>query len=314
MLKLIDLKQYDLVFTTSFGAEHGVSGHLYELIDYNYICCSNNINSAILLTDGTSKDIFKSAIIEKYNFTLSELESILANTFECKHPLLINTQNICIVDGSSELRNCTVFAKNAFLLRCSDSNFEYFANSRSIKQTHLLQDFNLYPERYIDLNIRVVDYVKKILWHKYHQPVPVKSNTALLYLTTNCRILSTDEVLSIINKHSFEKYIIVTNKPNIYQTLKSDSVSVEKAPVDRLFEKFDTYLYTATPKKADCSPRFIVECAVFGKDVIYDIDYVDPGVECRRTAIKQDLSSLQLTNNDYFLKYINQHIRQHEYV
>jgi hypothetical protein len=306
--KIVDLKKYDLVFTTSFECPHGVSGHLYEMIDYFYICSTNNINSCILLTDTTSKELFALAVKEKYNFTEQEFNHMLEHTIECPVPKIIMANNICVVDGSWRFGSCVIYTDNIFLLRCSEVEFERFHNHKTIKQTHLMQDFNLYPERFEQLNINVVHYIKKILWSKYKQPKQVKTNTALFYLTTNCRALPPNDIEALINKHEFEHYLVVTNDIDMYASLEADDVSVVSAPVSGLFEKFDAYIYTATPLKADCSPRFIVECAVYNKDVIYEIDYMDPGVKQRQIAIERDVNELLLVDSDDFVSYVKRYI------
>lgn len=306
MSKILDLKNYDVVFTTSFFYTHGVSGHLYELIDYYYISSISGLKCAILLADGITKDIFKTAITDKYDFSSDELSHILSDTIECFQPKIIMSKNICIVDGSWRVLNCTIYADNAFLLRCSEDDFTYFSNSKSIKRSHLMQDFKLYPERFEDLDIEVVDYIKKILWGRYKVPKTVKTNTAMMYLTTNCRALSLDDTKKIIDKRICDNYLIITNKPEIYSSLVSDTVRVEQAPIKDIFEQFDTYVYTTTDLQKDCSPRFIVECAVFGKEVIYEIDYISDGVERRKQDIADNLAGIKLTNQDYFVEYVKQ--------
>jgi len=179
-----------------------------------------------------------------------------------------------------------------------------------------MQDFKLYPERFENLNITVVDYVKKILWQKYHQPSQVKTGTALFYLTSNCRALPPEDIKLVMDKYRHDKYLIVTNNTALYKSLQSETVEIAKVPVQNIFDKFDTYIYTkiivppmwGMNRIEDCSPRFIVECAAFGKNVIYDLDYVDRGVECRRAAIENDIMALQLTSEDYFIDYVKQQI------
>ena len=304
MSKIVDLKKYDIVFTTSFECPHGVSGHLYEMIDYFYICSTSGLNCAILLTDTTTKSLFASAVKDKYDFTDQEFNHMIDNTIECPIPKIIIANNICVVDGSWRFGSCVIYTDNMFLLRCSETEFERFHNHKTIKRTHLMQDFNLYPERFDNLNISVVNYVKKILWSKYKQPKQVITNTALLYLTTNCRALPPNDIEAVINKYPFDHYLIVTNDTEMYNALEADDVTIVSAPVNDIFEKFDTYIYTATPLKADCSPRFIVECAVYDKEVIYAIDYLDQGIKCRQEAIDKDLNSLLLTKEDEFIKYV----------
>ena len=304
MSKILNLDSYDLVFTTAFEYNHGISGHLYELIDYYYISSTNNIKSAILLTDGTPIAVFKKAITDKYAFTVEELDDIFSNTFDCTKPKLLKTNNLCVVDGSFRFGQCVIYANNILLLRCSESDYQYFNNHKTIKHAHLLQDFNMYAERYVDLEITVIDYVKKILWSKYKQPSTKKTNTALFYLTTNMRTQSLSDIQHIIDKKQYISYLIITNDVTRYEKLICDNVAVMGTPVVDIFDKFDTYIYTSTSKKADCSPRFIVECAVFNKEVIYNIDYFDIGIECRKRAIEKDVNSLQLTNNDFFVDYV----------
>jgi len=303
MSKIVDLKKYDLVFTTSFECHHGVSGHLYELIDYYYISSINGIRSAILLTDRTPKNLFAKAVKDKYNFTIEEYNDMMEHTYECAVPKIVMADNVCVVDGSWRFLSCVFYTNNMYLFRCSEHEFEKFHNHKTIKKAHLMQDCKLYPERYENVNIEVIDYVKKILWNKYHQPKKVKTNTALLYLTTNCRALPVDDLKKVISKYNFEKYLVVTDSPKIYESVANDKVIIRQAPVDNIFEQFDSYIYTATPEQEDCSPRFIVECAVFGKEVIYDIDYTCKGVERRREDIKRDLNGLLLTTEDSFIKY-----------
>jgi hypothetical protein len=277
---------------------------MYELIDYYYVCKKAGINCAILLADGVDKQAFFNAIKYKYNFDID----LLADTHECPRPKIIMTKNICLVDGSWRVNDCTIYADNAFLLRCSEDEFDFFANSRSIKRSHVMQDFKLYPERYEHLDIEVVDYVKKILWSKYVQPKPTTSNIGLFYLTTNCRAIPVEEVAKIIAKGYCDQYLLLTDRPNIYQTLASSSVIIKEAPLQDIFEHFDTYIYTTTELQSDCSPRFIVECAVFGKDIVYEIDYVCAGIERRKQDIESDLSSLELTTDDYFVHYVKKFI------
>ena len=308
MSKIIDLRQYDLVFTTSFFYTHGVSGHLYEMIDYCYITRRNGINSGILLSDGVTKDMFEVALRDKYDLTEEEYADMLDNTTECYRPRLIRANNVCMVDGSWRILDCIMYADNIFLLRCSEGDFTYFQNHKTIKRTHLLQDFKLYEERYEDLDIEVNDYIKKILWSKYKQPKLSKTNTALLYLTTSTRATSVDNIRHVIAKKQCENYLIVTNMPEMYECLSAPNVRVELAPVKDIFEQFDVYIYTPTRWKSDCSPRFIVECAVYGKEVVYEIDYVCKGIDRRREDIASNLNALQLTDDDYFIKYVKEQI------
>jgi len=307
MSTILNLKDYDLVFTTSFETNHGPSGHLYELIEYYSICKRNGINVGIALLDGTKKDLLISVLYDKYDFTEDEISDIQQNTIENFQPKMLITHNLCVVDGAPKFFNCVIYADNVFLLRCYDGSFEYFSKHKSIKQTHLMQDFSMYLERFEDLNIRVVDYKKKLLWNRYKKPKLVKTNTAMFYMMSRCKGRPTEEVQSYIKKLNFDNYLIITDSPNRYKQLESEKVIVKKTPVKDLFELFDTYIYTPVDK-LDCSPRFIVECAVFNKEVIYEMDYIDAGVEARRRDIKLGVETLLLKDDDFFVEYVKKFI------
>jgi hypothetical protein len=303
MSKIVNLTRYDLVFTTSFYIKHGVSGHIYEMIDYYYICKQAGINCGILLSDGTDRNTFRKAIEDKYTFTKEEVDDFLDNTTECHRPKLVMTNNMCIVDGSAQVLDCIIYADNMLLLRCSEWDLSYFSGHKTIKRTHVLQDFKLYPERYTDLELTVVDYTKKLLLKKCARPAPVKTNTALLYLTTNCRAIPVEDVRKIISKQICDNYLVVTNYTTKYAELAADNVFIEQAPVTNIFERFDTYVYTPTDQQSDCSPRFIVECNAFGKTVVYEIDYLCAGLERRKEDIANRVN-LELTEDDYFVEYV----------
>jgi hypothetical protein len=304
MSKILNLSEYDIVFTTSFECTHGLSGHLYEQIEYHFLALKNGFKSIILLSDGTKKETLILAIKNKYNFTDVEISFFIDTVIECQCPKLLITKNLCVVDGSALFANCVVYANNVYLLRCSQSEFTKFSKAKTIKKIHLMQDFLVYGSNIEEENIILVDYVKKIMWNRYRKPKEIKTNTGLLYLTTNMRKLSFEDIEKIIEKTKCEKYLIVTNNTSLYEDIDNNKVKVIKGPVNDVFELFDTYIYTSTSKKFDCSPRFIVECAVFGKSVEYFIDYDDPGIIARKKHIENNLSSLHLDKDDQFFKYM----------
>ena len=64
---LLNLRQYDLVITTSYNFKFGICGHLFEMIEY-YWAIKNwtNLNPCILLSDGTTIEEFNIALNTKY--------------------------------------------------------------------------------------------------------------------------------------------------------------------------------------------------------------------------------------------------------
>jgi hypothetical protein len=82
--------------------------------------------------------------------------------------------------------------------------------------------------------------------------------------------------------------------------------NVYPVPLEDMWDKFSTYIYTAIPRKMDCSSRFILECLHYNKEIIFDIDYYDRALEVRR---KDGLVGTSLNNNDYFLELLNEQIK-----
>jgi hypothetical protein len=303
MSKIVNLKSYDIVFITSFENTYGITGHIYEMLEYYIVCRRNNIIAGIALLDGTPLELLSTAIDKKYTFSQKEKTEILADITVCTKPSIILAKNLCVVDGAPRFGSCVIYADNVLLLRCWDGPLDYFHKHKSIKRTHLLQDFSMYTERYTDINITVVDYKKKLLWDRYIVPKTVTTGTAMFYMMNSSKARPAEEIAGYIAKYHFEHYLIVTDTPTRYQHLTSNSVQIEKAPIDNLFERFDTYIYTPVDK-IDCSPRFIVECAVFGKHVIYEVEQLDAGVAARQRDLELGVDTLLLKDSDFFIEYV----------
>jgi hypothetical protein len=264
------------------------------MIDY-YWAIKNytTLTPCILLSDGGTVEELNNAVKQKYDNLLIE------NVEYCVQPKVILAKNLLIVDGSPQLKGANLFIDNIFLFRCSASNFEVFDQTRS--RIFLLQDFEVYPERYEGSGLTVIDYKKKILFSKYKKYNSTVNDTAMFYLTTVCRALPQDDLLSIINKHQFTTNIILTDNPSIY-TLDN----VYPVPLEDIWDKFNTYIYTSIPRKNDCSSRFILECMHYNKEIIYEIDYYDKALEIRK---KDGLNGTSLLPSDLFLHLLNEQIK-----
>ena len=294
MSSIANLKHYDIVLTSSFEFKFGISGHLFEMIDY-YWAIKNytTLTPCILLADGVTVEELNNAVKQKYD------NLVIENVEYCVRPKVIIAKNLLIVDGSPQLNGADLFVDNIFLFRCSASNFEAFNQKRS--QVFLLQDFEVYPERYEDSGLHVINYKKKILFSKYKQYSSTVNDTAMFYLTTVCRALPQDELISIINKYQFNTNIILTDDSSVY-TLDN----VYQVPLEDIWDKFSTYIYTSIPRKNDCSSRFILECMHYKKEIIYEIDYHDQALEIRK---KDGLTGTNLLPNDLFLQLLNEQIK-----
>jgi len=287
---LANFKHYDIVLTTAFEARHGISGHTFELIEYYYaITHYTNLSACILLADGTTLDQFHKCVADKY-----DMEPI-RDVFEVFRPKVLLSNNILFVDGSHHLSNCQVFAQNIFLFRCFESDFTYFQQHSA--NMFLLQDYEVYGGGI------GIDYKKKILFQKLKVPTIDVQDTAMMYLTTNCRALPVGQINTIFAKHHHSHNIILTNDPTRFE---GANATIYRIPVEDLWNKFTTYIYTNVARQLDCSPRFIAECKFCGKQIILEVDYHDAGLE---TRLKDSVDTITLNKDDLFLELLREQVK-----
>lgn len=287
---LCNLKSYDLSITTSFETKHGISGHLFEMIEYFYhFKFQKGIKCCILISDGTTYDEFFNSLLNKYEFSDEELKIIKENTFFKFQPMTLICNDILFVDGSLRVKNSDILCKRKIFLRCSDDEF-------LDKADLVLQDYDLYEP----IN-NSKHYKKKLLFSKFKANLNGDSKIAMFYSTSNMRKLSFSDLEKLTEKYNFEKYIILSNF--IIETPKN--VELKLIPIKDLWSSFGTYIYTGSTnvQKIDCSSRFIAECKFYNKEVIYNSMQMDKGLEVRKFDIENNVN-LELKVDDEITKLI----------
>lgn len=322
--------KYDLVISMMWHGfnkaenkwnNHGISGHVYEIIDY-FLLLHVHMNVCIMLCEDIDWHTFYRAIVTKYSLPKNILEKIQANTIFHNRPRIVRGKNILFVDGGLKRGGGSkppiLIFKHIFCFRCSIYDTHHDLHYKNIT---LLQDNRVYND---GDNAIAIHYIKKINFAHYKKNEPCQTDTAMLYLTNNCRLLPEEEVRCIIEENPHERYMILTTSPIAYSTrLRSlDNLSFPELPVKDIFNRFDTYIYTRTraddrydTRPFDCSPRFIVECYHYGKNVVYhgiDDSYLadDTGLKYRLHDIKNDPDSLYLSENDEIIDIIKQTINE----
>jgi len=295
-------KQYDVWISYSWSetCSHGVSGHIYEIVDY-YFILKDELNIGIAFFDDMTVDVFRQCIIDKYDFTEDEIEHIISNTYFYNKPSKVYCKNILLVDGGT-ISIEKIIARNIIMFACGDMRLQDHMDNR----VTVLQDFRVYGS----LCKNSIDYKKKILFDKLI-PYDEESDAYLIYATKNCRYMEIADILDLKDKYGKDsKYILISTEPEKYTDIQN--VESVKPPVKELFNRFGTYVYTPVGKKMDCSPRFIAECKYLGKNVeYYNIDYwdIDRGLYWRVWDINNDWNSIFLTKDDTILGILNEIIR-----
>lgn len=289
--------RYDLWLTYAWffsNHKHGVCGHLYECLDY-YFILKDEFKVGILIGDGLEWEIIYRAIVNRYNFTEEEIKDIKDNMVFSDKPKIVKCKNILFTDGMiSALENIIVVSDNIIHFACGD-----FTVKDNKKDTNwILQDYRCYPECH-----NSIDYKKRILFDRIKKPTK-STNDSLLYITNNCRFMGIEEVLNVVKKYGKDRtYRVLSFTPEMYVGL--DNIETEKLPIENIYEKFQTYIYTPVPRQWDCSPRLIAECKYLGKDVeYYNIDYweKDLGLKWRKWDVDNDFDSLHLNKDDEIIK------------
>jgi hypothetical protein len=300
----IILNNIDIILTYSPIDE--CTGHIFEVFDY-YLLLRNYFKCKILLLTKLNIDLVDNAL-SRYldnNIKLIKEDLILLNDYKKYKIISVKDSIILITDGnllSFNNRNIIFNCKKILSFLC----FEYdFKNLNNYRNTIFLQDYRIYNKnKYFDS----IDYIKKINFDSYKKDIINNKNTALLYLTINCRNLLIKEIEEIVDKYNnFDSiYILSPENKTINNYFKNNTKVISFCPpVNNFFELFDTYIYTPIKRHFDCSPRLITECKFYNKNIIYhNINYKDIGLEIRKKDIQNNFKNLYLTSKDNIINII----------
>lgn len=297
----LDKQNYDLWLSYTWSPNnHGICGHTFEVIDY-YLFLKKFIRVGIFLAEDINWKTFKESTLSKYDLSEVEIEEMKAHTVFANRPSLVSGNNILFTDGGiRSLHDKTLFFDKIFHFACGD--FEIKDNKDP--KVFILQDNRVYEECFNGIN-----YKKKINFSRYKK-IGHSTNDFLLYGTKNCRTIPNELYNELLALYPNDSFICLTNKENRPVGLPSRMKLVDM-PVENLFERFGTYIYTPVPRKFDCSPRFIAECKFYGKDVIYhNIDYwnEDKGLYWRKWDLDHDFDSIFLKDSDQLVQILKERI------
>ena len=279
-------EQYDLAigYTWYNNATIGISGHMFEMIEYYYIL-SKHIKTCMLICEKVSYDVIEQVIRDKYDFSEEEIQSMLSDIIYFDSPRIVKGKNLLLVDGNFDgMANKVIVFDNVMCFPCSNLTFQ------KKDWVIALQDDRIYGK-----GNNTVNYVKKILFDRYKK-VSESGDRYLLYATKNTKKI-TEKFYKELEQSFDGDFFVATNE----DLELSERFEVGQVPVDDIWSKFHTYIYTPTLPKKDCSPRFIAECKYYGRDVEYfKIDYMDRdlGLCFRRYDIENDFDSLYLREDD----------------
>lgn len=298
----IDSK-YKVILTYSPIIE--ITGHIFECFDY-YLFLRQYCKTGILFFNGLNLEKLKTVFESKYNQKFSSIIDdliIISNISHTTNKQIIqfgkNTV-VILADGnikSLEYHNIYLATNKLYGFMCEDENFQEIKINNHITY---LQDYRIYGK---NKYFKSIDYVKKLPFKFYKKSISPNKNIGMMYMTYVCRKVEPKIIEHYHKKSKCNKsFLIVPYKLPEYDSIPD--VEQVEAPIENLFDKFDTYIYTPINRKFDCSPRLVTECFIHNKNVFKDLDYYDIGLETRYNDCVDNLDQLNLNNNDCILNLI----------
>ena len=301
--------------------DNKVCGHMYEVIDY-YLILKNHFNTKIIFPSEYDLD----KVLSKYNIsseTRTELEksiiqrpkSGIIKTTKGKGLVLVTDGNLGnfkgIIYGIPVQFSCGRLG----LIPKDKKEWFLLHDNRLGHPEELFENYNVNPAKYI------FDYNKKI-YPNVNQDTQNNSNnpddTFLFYLTENCKYQSPEEIKNILKRLNpiSNIYIVCDYDFDItkldYDPTKIKFIDIRKNPINLFSLPFTHYVYTPVKRQWDCSNRLIVECSLYGRNVLNFADYNDIALEYRLIDISKGISSKEIILNEHdeiiaYLNFINKY-------
>lgn len=303
---------------------NGTCGHTYEVIDYAYyfnFCkpYKGNLDIKIILPEVDLEDALK-----KYTFTEEEKDWFRSIVLPRKN--IIKTDFLLITDGNLKNFNVLIRAEiMQFMCNKADiplkgednDNIEWAEPLNAVNQITLLGDKRIYRSNNEEYPFDFQHYTKKILLSKIDfVPRFTRHYDFMMYLTSNCKKLSHDQLLLKLNYYTKEyeeyadKYVNTDGEINII--IFSDYLKIEDIPAFKdcvtivditvptnvHWYDFDTYVYTDVQRQFDCSNRLIPECLYNKKNVIVDTSYFDKALDVRYDDAIININKLDLEGDE----------------
>lgn len=296
-------QKYKVILTYSPIIE--ITGHIFECFDY-YLFLRQYYKTGILFFNGLNLEKLKIIFETKYNICFSSIidDLIIINGISCSTNKQIiqfgKNTSVILSDGnikSLEYHNIYLATNRLYGFMCEDENFQEIKINNHITY---LQDYRIYGK---NKYFNSINYIKKLPFKFYRPSISPMQNIGMMYMTYVCRKVDPSIISAFHIKSKCDKsLLIVPYKLPEYDTI--ENVIQLEAPIDNLFDKFDTYIYTPVNRKFDCSPRLVTECFMQNKNIFKELDYYDIGLETRYNDCIDNLNILNLNENDLILKIV----------
>ena len=293
---------YDVILT--YSPINEITGHIFECFDY-WLILSQKYKTGIMFLGAIPDKDLKTAWESKYIVPFEKVEPYIIHvsyeTMQNQRLYMFGPKTVVLIaDGnilSLEDEKIVFGTKKLLGFHCGNHEFQ---NAHTNRNIIYLQDDRIYGE---NKYFKSINYVKKLPFQFYKPINRVYDNTGMMYVTYACRKVTRYVIEDYHNRSGCNKTILVVPyKLEEYEDIPNVTQMV--APIDNFFEQFDTYIYTPVKRQFDCSPRLVTECMFYGKRVMLDLDYTDPGLSIRVKDMKENPEQLRLAENDQIFKII----------
>jgi len=309
-----------LTYTWSLEEKDRICGHTFEVFDYYLFLKDRGITTKILIQDKISIELLQKVYEDKYNYKQYPFPEHDINIIF--KPEKIIAPNIIYTSGL-DLLHPKLITNNLISFRCN-KDIDYNIFIKKYPNIKILQDKRIYNK-----TLNSIHYIKKFYFPAYKELKNSSSNLAtkkeqnkkLIYLNSNLRILTKIQIKNLIKKYSYDNsgkdlIFVSGNQLSEKQLLlfSNYNLDINIAPVENLFEKFNTYIYTSIQRQFDCSPRLLTESFFYKKNIFFDFNfkdyagpnYGDTGLYWRWYDIQNNFKDLILKENDLLLKVLNE--------
>jgi hypothetical protein len=303
----------DVVITYSPIEE--MTGHLHETFDY-YLFLKERFSVGMLVMTELDRDAVVGCFADRFALRPGELERFLEDlvyvrtdeAFGRERVIDARDSVVLLTDGNIRAladRKILLASRKTLAFMCFDYGFAELR--RMYGDVTYLQDFRIHEP---DGDFERIDYVKKFYFDRYREAGSCPG-TAMMYVTFQCRRQSPSFLEKAMEAAGYERYLVLAPDTSGYEEhfAGRDDVAFASPPVGGFFDRFSAYVYTPVPRRFDCSPRLVAECAWYGKDVdFYGIDYYDPGLATRLRDVRSDIGSLALRDGDAIVDVIKENL------
>lgn len=309
------MKYYDIMIYTN-GTY--VCGSYYSTYEYYHKFKELGYNVCFVSHNDLSEDNLRKTLEDRYGdydkgdmyfFSFTEsfskicpigcnvlfTTSIFAAAHIITMPILIGCKKIILIHEGTYDEEMIV---KAFIEQPSQKKLDKILMLGDMRTFDKLGDYE-----HIDYNIKIYPDI----WRPLEGPV---DHCVMINMATKQKCYEPEYLQDLIDFYPND-YLIYTKKQfyEKYKVLESDNVNVKIAPISNFLNRWDRALYLNSVRGQDPSPRVIVECFYYNKELIWhDFGKLKDGAYYRYIDCENNIDELKLKDNDEIFEIVGRYL------